>query len=137
MAPVRTVLTLKNDLDEITRLAGELEAFCERNGVSPGTLMALNLALEEIVTNVISYGFDGGSHEIELELLLEDGTVQATVADGGKAYDPLQREDPDVNAPLEERSIGGLGVLLVKKLMDEVSYARTGGRNILTIRKRA
>lgn len=137
MAPARTVLTLKNDLGEITRLAEELEGFCERNGVSPGTLLALNLALEEIVTNVISYGFEGGSHEIDLELLLDNGTVQATVADGGKAYDPLQREDPDVTAPLEERSVGGLGVLLVKRLMDEVTYARTDGRNVLTIRKRA
>ena len=70
-------------------------------------------------------------------MLLDDGSVQATVADDGKEYDPLQREDPDVNAPLEERRIGGLGVLLVKRLMDDVRYARTGGRNVLTIRKRA
>ena len=137
MSSARTVLTLKNDLGEITRLAEELEGFCERNGVSPGSLMALNLALEEIVTNVISYGFDGGEHEIDLELLLDDGCVQATVADAGEEYDPLQRGDPDIDAPLEERRIGGLGVLLVKRLMDDVSYARTGGRNILTIRKRA
>lgn len=133
----RTHLKLKNDLGEITRLTEELEGFCERNGVSAGALMALNLALEEIVTNVISYGFEGGDHEIELELLLDDGSVQATVADDGKAYDPLQREDPDVDAPIEERRIGGLGVLLVKRLMDDVRYARTGGRNVLTIRKRA
>jgi anti-sigma regulatory factor (Ser/Thr protein kinase) len=137
MSSARTVLTLKNDLGEITRLAEELEGFCERNAVSPGSLMALNLALEEIVTNVISYGFEDGSHEIDLELLLDDGMVQATVADDGKPYDPLQREDPDVDAPLEERDIGGLGVLLVKKLMDDVTYARTDGRNVLTIRKRA
>jgi anti-sigma regulatory factor (Ser/Thr protein kinase) len=137
MASPRTALKLKNDLAEITRLTAELEGFCERNAVSPGSLMALNLALEEIVTNVISYGFDGGDHEIDLELVLDDGTVQATVTDQGKEYDPLQREDPDVDAPLEERRVGGLGVLLVKRLMDDVSYARTGGRNIMTIRKRA
>jgi anti-sigma regulatory factor (Ser/Thr protein kinase) len=137
MSSARIVLKLKNDLGEITRLTEELEGFCERNGVSSGSLMALNLALEEIVTNVISYGFDGGEHEIDLELLLADGSVQATVADDGKAYDPLQREDPDVDAPIEERRVGGLGVLLVKRLMDHVTYARTGGRNVLTIRKRA
>jgi serine/threonine-protein kinase RsbW/sigma-B regulation protein RsbU (phosphoserine phosphatase) len=138
MASARTVLKFKNDMGEIGRLAEELEGFCERNAVSPGALMALNLALEEIVTNVISYGYeDGGSHEIDLELLLDNGMVQATVADDGKAYDPLQRQDPDVEAPLEERNIGGLGVLLVKRLMDDVTYARTDGRNVLTIRKRA
>jgi anti-sigma regulatory factor (Ser/Thr protein kinase) len=137
MSSARTVLKLKNDLGEMTRLAEELEGFCERNGVSSGSLFALNLALEEIVTNVINYGFDGGDHEIDLELLLDNGSVQATVADGGKAYDPLQREDPDVDAPLEERRVGGLGVLLVKRLMDDVRYSRTADRNIITIRKRA
>jgi serine/threonine-protein kinase RsbW len=132
----RTVLTLKNDLDEISRLAVELEAFCERNGVDPGVLMALNLSLEEAVTNVINYGFDGGEHTIDVELVAGDGAVAATISDDGTEYNPLLREDPDVNASLDERRIGGLGVLLVKKLMDEVAYERRGGRNILTMRKR-
>jgi anti-sigma regulatory factor (Ser/Thr protein kinase) len=133
----RTVLTLKNDLAEISRLAEELEAFCERNGVSTDTVMALNLALEEAVTNVIDYGYDdGGEHEFQVELAVADGSVTATISDDAREYNPLLREDPDVNAPLEERRIGGLGVLLVKKLMDTVTYARTDGRNVLTMRKR-
>jgi len=133
----RTVLTLKNDLAEITRLAAELEAFCEQNGVSMDTVMALNLALEEAVTNVIDYGYDdGGVHEFQVELAVADGNITATISDDAKEYNPLLREDPDVDAPLEERRIGGLGVLLVKKLMDTVSYARTDGKNVLTMRKR-
>jgi serine/threonine-protein kinase RsbW len=132
----RTVLTLKNDLAEITRLAGELEAFCDQHGVNPGAVMALNLSLEEAVTNVINYGFDGGEHVIDVELVAADGAIAATISDDGKEYNPLLREDPDVNASLDERRIGGLGVLLVKKLMDDVAYERRDGRNILTMRKR-
>ena len=133
----RTVLKLKNDLAEITRLSEELEAFCEANGVSMDTVMALNLALEEAVTNVIDYGYGHeGEHELEVELIVADGSVQATISDDAAEYNPLAREDPDVNAPLEERRIGGLGVLLVKKLMDTVTYARTDGKNVLTMRKR-
>jgi serine/threonine-protein kinase RsbW len=131
----RTVLKLRNNLEEITRLSEELEAFCEQHGVSMNTLMALNLSLEEAVTNVINHGFDGGEHVIDVELVVADGAVQATITDDGKEYNPLARQDPDLDASLEERRIGGLGVLLVKKLMDEVSYARNGGRNVLAMRK--
>jgi serine/threonine-protein kinase RsbW len=131
----RTVLKLRNNLEEITRLSEELEAFCEQHGVSINTLMALNLSLEEAVTNVINHGFDGGEHVIDVELVVADGAVQATITDDGKEYNPLARQDPDLDASLEERRIGGLGVLLVKKLMDEVSYARNGGRNVLAMRK--
>lgn len=131
----RTVLKLRNDLGEITRLSESLETFCEEHGVSMNTLMALNLALEEAVTNVINYGFDGGDHLIDVELVMADGAVMATITDDGKEYNPLAREDPDVTAPLEERRIGGLGVLLVKKLMDEVTYVREGDRNVLAMRK--
>jgi serine/threonine-protein kinase RsbW len=132
----RTVLKLKNDLAEITRLAEELEAFCDANEIAPGVVMALNLSLEEAVTNVINYGFDGGDHTIDVELVAADGAVTATINDDGKEYNPLLREDPDVHASLDERGIGGLGVLLVKKLMDDVAYERRDGRNILTMRKR-
>ncbi len=131
----RTVLKLRNDLGEITRLSESLETFCEEHGVSMNTLMALNLALEEAVTNVINYGFDGGDHLIDVELVMADGAVMATITDDGKEYNPLAREAPDVTAPLEERRIGGLGVLLVKKLMDEVTYVREGDRNVLAMRK--
>ena len=137
MDSARTVLKLRNDLAEITRLAGELEEFCERNAVPAQALMALNLSLEEIVTNVISYAFDaGGEHTIGVELAIQGDSVHARVEDDGREYDPLQRADPDVDAPLDERGIGGLGVLLVRKLMDDVSYSRVDGKNVLTMRKR-
>lgn len=136
MAAVHTVLTLRNDLDEIGRLAEALERFAAEHAVGPATLNAVNVALEEIVTNVISYAYDGGAHAIRVEFWVDEGSVYAVVTDDGRAYDPLQRPDPDVDAPLEERSIGGLGVMLVKRLMDQATYERRGGTNVLTVRKR-
>jgi serine/threonine-protein kinase RsbW len=132
----RTQIALTNDLAELSRLSGELEAFGAAHELSDEVMMALVLSLEEVVTNVINYGFSGGTHSINVELAIEDGAVRATVTDEGREYNPLLREDPDVAAALEERRIGGLGVLLVKRLMDEVTYARDSGRNVLTVRKR-
>jgi serine/threonine-protein kinase RsbW len=131
-----TRIELANDLADLSRLSAELAAFADRHELSAAVMMALELSLEEAVTNVIDYGFDGGSHQIGVELAIEDGAVRATVTDDGREYNPLLRPDPDVAAPLEDRQIGGLGVLLVKQLMDEVNYARDHGRNVLTIRKR-
>ncbi|MGE0043716.1 MAG: ATP-binding protein [Vicinamibacterales bacterium] len=132
-----TVLTLRNDLSELPRITDAVEALAERHQLTSPTVMAVNLAIEEVFTNVVSYGFDEpGEHTIELALAVRDGSVLATVADGGRPHDPLQQDDPDVDVPLEERKIGGLGVMLVRELMDEVTYARRDGRNVLSMRKR-
>jgi serine/threonine-protein kinase RsbW len=134
----RKDLQLHNDLAEITRLSAELEHFCVAHSVSHDTLMAFNLALEELVTNTMSYGYGlGADGDIRVELAIADGHVEARLIDRARPYDPFQRVDPDVEAPLEERQIGGLGVMLVRKLMDHVAYEYTDGQNIVTIRKRA
>jgi anti-sigma regulatory factor (Ser/Thr protein kinase) len=130
-------LTLKNDFDELTRLAEALTEFCGRHGVPDESRITLNVALEEIVTNIISYAFDGArERSIDLELGLRDGSLRAIVADDGIAYNPLQHALPDVTLPLEKRRIGGLGIVLITRLVDDVTYERTGGRNVLTISKR-
>lgn len=130
-------LTLRNNLDELGRLATELEAFCARHGIGPKVLNALNLALEEVVTNVISYGFaDEDAHDIAVSIEIDGGELKAWVEDDGAEFDPLSRSDPDVRAAIADRRVGGLGVLLVKRLMDDVSYARVDGRNVLSMRKR-
>ena len=130
-------LTLHNNLDELGRLASELETFCALHGLGPKVLNALNLALEEVVTNVISYGFDDGEvHDIAVSLEMRGGELTASVEDDGAAFDPLSKADPDVEASIDDRRIGGLGVLLVKRLMDDVTYARIDGRNVLSMRKR-
>src|SRR4051812_7828469 len=120
MSASRQTLTLRNDLAELTRLAEFIDAFCAPLQPSDKDVMAFQLALEEAVTNVINHGYrDGQPHTFTVGLNLgADDRVTAIVADDAPAFDPLARAPVDTSAPLEEREIGGLGVHLVKKLMD-------------------
>ncbi|HEY1110413.1 MAG TPA: ATP-binding protein [Opitutaceae bacterium] len=132
--PVRQTFTLANDLAEISRLADGIEAFCAPLDPGPKDLMAVQLAVEEAVTNVINHGYaDGQPHTFTVELALEERRLTTVITDDAPAYDPLARPDVDTSKPLEEREIGGLGVHLVKKLMDSAQYERRDGRNVLTL----
>lgn len=138
MSEASLVIELQNDLAEVTRLAGEVEQFAAAHGVSDGTVFAVNLALEELVTNTISYGYpNGGRHVIHLRLDLEGEQLRIAIADDGRAFNPLDKEEPDhLDAAVEDRPIGGLGIHLVRKLMDEVRYERRDERNHLSLTKR-
>lgn len=130
-------LTLANDLAEIPRLAEAVEAFCEPLEPSAKDILSIQLALEELVTNVIHHGYtDGHSHTFTVALSSESDRVRAVITDDAPAYDPLARAEVDTTLPLEDRAIGGLGVHLVKKLMDVSHYERRDGKNILTIERR-
>ncbi len=134
MSDQRQILTLNNDLAELTRLADFVEAFTAPFDPTPKDLMALQLALEESVTNVINHGYrDDQPHTFTVELACSDRRVTAILTDDAPAYDPLARPEVDTSTPLEDRAIGGLGVHLVKKLMDSAHYERRDGRNILTL----
>ena len=127
-------LVLANDLLEITRLADAIEAFCAPLAPGPKDLFALQLALEEVVTNVINHGFtDGAVHTFTVELRTRGRCVTAVVSDDAPAYDPLARPEVDTSLPLEARPVGGLGVHLVKKLVDTEHYDRRDGRNVLAL----
>lgn len=130
-------LRLKNDISEVPRLADIVDAFCERHAVSPAIANKFNLAFDEAVTNIISYAYsDDKAHEIVVSLGFADGVMSAELADDGSPFNPLQAKPPDVAAPLEERGIGGLGVYLIKELMDDVRYWHDGQRNHLAFSKR-
>jgi anti-sigma regulatory factor (Ser/Thr protein kinase) len=128
---------LPNRLAAIGETADEIALFCESHGVPPAAIGHLNLALDEAMTNTITYGWpEGGEHEIVLTLSVGGGALVAEVSDDGRAFDPLQVPPPDLDSDLETRPVGGLGVHFMKTLMDDVTYRREGGRNILTMRKR-
>ena len=130
--------TFRNDLGELARLAAEIEAFGERAEMEMADIARLQLALDEIVTNIINYAYpDGGRHQIDLRAAIENGVVEVRVEDQGQPFDPLRHAPPaDLDGEIEERSIGGLGVHLVREVMDEVEYVRIGPRNRLILRKR-
>ena len=133
--PPHLSLTLRNDPSEISRLVDRIGAFGAQAGLPPDVTFRLTLALDEIVSNVIRHGFDdSASHAIVVELAVANGIVTATVQDDGAPFDPREAPAPELDAPLEERQAGGLGVHLVRSTMDEIEYRREGDRNVLTLR---
>jgi len=135
MASISAVF--RNDRAEISRLAELAERFGEAQQLSDDEVMAINLVLDEVVTNVIDHGFEGiaGEPEIRLTMTLEGDQLMIRVEDNGKAFDPLQAAPPDLDLPLEERPVGGLGIHIVRSVMNTVEYDRRGGRNLLTMHK--
>lgn len=130
-------LTLHNRLSELERLAHEVTAFGQAQRLPEPVSHALNLALDEIVTNIISYGYDDqAEHQISLRLSLQAGEVTVEVEDDARPFNPLEAPAPDLTAPLEERSEGGLGIHLARTVMDGLEYRRQNGKNYLVMRKR-
>jgi anti-sigma regulatory factor (Ser/Thr protein kinase) len=95
----------------------------------------LRIVAEEIFVNIASYAYSPGSGTVAIRVNAEESAVTVEFEDTGKAYNPLEHEDPDVSLSAEERDIGGLGLLMVKKMTDHIAYVRKGDANILTIRK--
>lgn len=111
-------------------------AFAGRHELPQGTIADLNVVLDEILSNVAKYAYGGApGRTFDLELTAADAFVEIVVEDEGPAFDPLAEEDPDTSLEIEDRTIGGLGILLVKRLTDEQSYERVGDRNRLRLRK--
>ena len=130
-------ITISNELDKIRTVQDFVEAFCVSHNLALDLVNNINLCLEEVLVNVINYGYDDGDvHQIDIDLALSDCQLEISIKDDGKPFDPLQRPDPDLEQPLEDRPIGGLGIFLLKKLMDGLEYDRREGKNILVMKKR-
>ena len=129
-------LTLKNDIGQISLLAGFMDKVAEDNGLDHGLAMRLNLALEEATTNVIMYAYPKGTEgKVDLGASRQGDNLIFTITDTGVAFDPTVAPEADVSASLENRPIGGLGIHLVRSIMDSVSYKRAEGKNVLTMTK--
>jgi sigma-B regulation protein RsbU (phosphoserine phosphatase) len=129
-------INLSNKLSELESFNQSLSEFGRRHGLTPRVVHDLNLAFEEILTNIISYGYtDNREHEIKVHLSLQPGEVKAEVEDDGQPFNPLEAPEADTAQSLEERTIGGLGIHLVRKLMDGLEYQRQEGKNRLLMKK--
>ncbi|WP_395741540.1 anti-sigma factor antagonist [Prosthecobacter sp.] len=131
-------LTIKADLAELARVVQMIDAFCAVSPVNAADVSALHLALEEIVTNVITHGYGCDASRpftVCLEMISAD-RIRAVVTDDAPAYDPLARPEVDTQLPLEARPVGGLGVHLVKKLMDVCQYEHRDGKNVFSIERK-
>jgi serine/threonine-protein kinase RsbW len=132
---MKQTLQLKNDRREIAGLAQWLERFADEHALSDRVRGDLQVALEEVALNVITHGYGEGGEQrsFSVTLGIEGDFVAAVVTDSAAAYDPLGRAEVDITLPLEQRPIGGLGIHLVKHLMETVNYTRSAGQNVLTL----
>ena len=130
-------ITLPNDIQQIPRLSAFVDEVCEAVGLDMATAMQMNLALEEAVVNVMNYAYPAGTKgDVDIEALANDIRLKFVITDGGQPFDPTAKEEADTTLSAEERPIGGLGIFLVRQLMDSINYEYAGGKNILTLRKR-
>ena len=139
-------LSLEAKLDNLDEVTGFIEETLGEAGLSMKQIMQVNLAVEEVFVNIAHYAYgkldstgktipDTGTGPAEIILDTDDSRVLLTFIDEGTPYDPLKKEDPDTTLSAEEREIGGLGIFMVKKIMDDVSYKYENGKNILTFTK--
>jgi anti-sigma regulatory factor (Ser/Thr protein kinase) len=134
---IRARLVLGNAVTELDRLAGFIRQFGRNAQLPADFLLAVDLALTEWVTNIFSYGFPDATSRpvVTIELSTSDTQFRAEIQDNGIAFNPLQHPLPDTSIPLEKKPIGGLGIFLIRKFMDEISYHRNSQTNSLTMLK--
>jgi len=136
MAKNKVSFKLKSNLSELDALCQKLEKFGQSKGLSKKCIFEANLALDELFTNIISYGFDDkNDHTISITISLQNDELVFSIEDDGVPFNPTKVETPDLECTIEECRIGGLGIHLAKNLMDEVCYQRCNDKNILTLRK--
>lgn len=130
-------LILHNQVEQISQLEGFISEIADETGMDTALAMSMNLALEEAVTNVVLYAYpEGTDGEVNIDARFDKGILTFVLKDSGVPFDPTAKEDADITLGVEERPIGGLGIFLVKQLMDTVSYNYSDGCNILTMTKK-
>lgn len=130
-------IILANELSEVRRLAEFIEEIGDEFSLTPDVVFNLNLVLEEAVVNIINYAYPKEEHEsIYLSARMNDGTIVLVLTDTGKEFDPTLVPETDVTLAAEDREIGGLGIFLIRQIMNEVKYERIEGKNILTLEKK-
>ncbi len=130
-------ITLPNNIEEVPQLATFVDEVCEVLGFDMSTTMSLNLALEEAVVNVMSYAYPAGTTgNVNIEAMANDRRLKFVISDCGTPFDPTAEKEVDTTLSAEERPIGGLGIHLVRQIMDSINYERINGKNILTLRKK-
>jgi sigma-B regulation protein RsbU (phosphoserine phosphatase) len=129
-------LTMKNDVHEVTRFSSFMKSVIERLDIEKSLGRQLRLAVEEAVVNVINYAYpDDTEGDVTVKMMSDGETLQCQIIDSGIPFDPTTKEKADITLSAAERQVGGLGILLVRELMDSINYERENGKNILTLIK--
>ena len=124
--------TIGNTLTSLSPLTTAVNRFMDQHTLPDEAIFRVNLAIEEIVTNIIKYGYDDTDpHTITVNLALFPDTIHLQLKDDGHPFDPLQMPEPDIHMPLDQRKVGGLGLHLVRETVSHIAYRRENGANIL------
>ena len=130
-------LRITNSVEALGPASDAATAWLEANDIPPAAALLANLAIEELVTNCIKYGYvDSNEHLIDVDMRVTDGRLVVHVTDDGRAFNPLEAAAPDLSLPLEERPVGGLGLHLLRTMSDAMTYERRDHRNSTTLVKR-
>lgn len=131
-------LKIEAKVENLKQVLSFVDGYLERLNCPLRTQMRLDVVVEELFVNIASYAyaFGTGDATIRVEATEDPPVFSVTFIDSGIPYDPLKKTDPDITLPAEDRKIGGLGIFMAKKIMDEMQYMRKEGQNILTIRKK-
>lgn len=131
-------LTLEATVENINRVTEFADEFLEELDCPLKSRMQLDIAIDELFGNIARYAYEGkeGEATVRLAWCEKEGVVELSFIDQGMPFDPLKQKEPDITLSAEERAIGGLGIHMVKKNMDDMEYEYTQGENRLTIRKR-
>lgn len=131
------VFTIRNDLDGLAEAANAAISFLEANHAPREVVFAAHLAIEEIVSNTIKYGYrDTRQHEVTIRLTLTESALEIEITDDGKAFNPFAHPQPDLSLPSDFRPIGGLGIHFVRHMLDTCAYVRRDGQNIVRLTKK-
>lgn len=130
-------ITLPNDVQAVPDLAAFVDIVCEAAGFDMEMCMKMNLAIEEAVVNVMSYAYpEGAKGAVSVDATISDNGLMFAISDNGKPFDPTAREEVDTTLSAEERGIGGLGIHLIRQIMDSINYEYIDGRNVLKLIKK-
>lgn len=130
-------LTCKNSFSELPALSGKATQFLEEHGASGPVVFAANLAIEELVTNIVKYGYDDSDeHQIAVRLAIVEGIMELQIQDDGHDFNPFDQPVPDTSLAAEERDIGGLGIHFIRNMLDSYRHERRDGRNVVTVTKK-
>ena len=136
MATYKYSFDLKNDLSELKTLCRHLNNFGRVNGLSETFISEVNICLEELFTNIVLYGFkDDLGHTIRFKINMNGNALTLNIEDNGRPFNPLMKNDSELPADIDDAKIGGLGLHIVKKLMDDMWYERKRGKNRLRLKK--
>ena len=130
------VLRIPAELERMDEVLDFVGTLLDANGCTPQTRTQLRMAMEELYVNVAHYAYPSGDGWAEIRGSVEDGVVTFRLIDGGTPYDPLAKPDPDILISGEEREIGGLGIYMVKNMVDKMEYVYRDGCNQLILRKK-